>query len=258
MAFGNQQVILISGSTSTGKSFCLQNLPKPEGVMYLNCEDKRLPFKSQFMHPDGADGSTGFQIIHPTQVIDGFEAAENMPNCHTIVVDTLDRLMEKYESEEVLTAPDTRSAWQSYKQYFKTLMQKSVAQSSKHVIFLAHTMDIHNEQEMIVEKKVPIAGSLKAQGVESYFTNVVSTKKVPLSALEGFENDMLNISEKEQMRGFKYVFQTDITKDTINERMRSPVGMWSTAETFIDNDATHVLKRLHEYYGESSHVEVAA
>ena len=45
----NNHLVLVSGKSSSGKSASLLNMDKPEGVMYLNCENgKKLPFKSKF------------------------------------------------------------------------------------------------------------------------------------------------------------------------------------------------------------------
>ena len=46
-----------------------------------------------------------------------------------------------------------------------------------------------------------------------------------------------------------YVFQTKIDKDTLQEKMRSPLGMWKKEERFINNDIQNVIDRLNEYYG---------
>jgi hypothetical protein len=86
------------------------------------------------------------------------------------------------------------------------------------------------------------------QGVESYFSNVISTKKVPTKNLSADGTDLLTITEDEDELGFKYVFQTRLTKDTVNERIRGPHMMWDRAETYIDNNLQLVLNRLHEYY----------
>ena len=127
-------------------------------------------------------------------------------------------------------------------------MSQYVASSTKNVIFLAHTMDILNESEMAMETLVKVKGSIMNQGVESFFSTVVSTKKVPLKALTDYESDMLNITDEEEMLKFKYVYQTKLTKETVNERIRSSYGMWDSKETYIDNDVQLVLDRLHEYY----------
>lgn len=84
--------------------------------------------------------------------------------------------------------------------------------------------------------------------IESYFSCIVSTKKMKLTSLEGYTNDLLHISQRDINVGYKHVFQTNITKETIQERMRSPMGLFTDEETFIDNDISLVLNRLHEYY----------
>ena len=127
-------------------------------------------------------------------------------------------------------------------------MQQHVAASTKKVIFTAHTRTILNETAMVMETKVPIKGSLANQGVEAYFTTIVSTKKMPIEELEGYENDMLHISSRDRLLGYKHVFQTLPTVKTIMEKMRSPMDLFADEETFIDNDAKQLLERLDEYY----------
>ena len=236
----NDNLVLISGKSSTGKSASLMGLENPEGVMYLNCEaGKKLPFRAKFKQ---------YTITDPLQVFEAFEAAEGMDGIHTIVIDTLTYLMDMYESVYVYNSPNTQKAWGDFAQYFKALMQNYVAKSTKNVIFLAHTSDSLNESEMSMETKVPVKGSIKNNGVESYFSVVISSKKVPLKALKDYGSDLLNITPDEEALGFKYVFQTRLTKDTVGERMRGPLGLFETKETFIDNNAQLVLNRLHEYY----------
>ena len=139
-------------------------------------------------------------------------------------------------------------AWGDFAQYFKTLMQQHVAKSTKNVIFIAHTSDTMNESEMIMETKVPVKGSLKNNGIESYFTIVLASKKVTLKTLKDYKSDLLTITPEEEALGYKYVFQTKLTKETVNERLRGPLGLWDTKETYIDNNVQLVMNRLHEYY----------
>lgn len=236
----NDHLILIGGKSASGKSASLMGLTNPEGVMYLNCESgKRLPFKAAFKQ---------FKVTDPMQVYEAFTEAEKMPDVHTIVVDSLTYLMDMYETIYVRPATDSRAAWGNFASYFKDLMQQYVSRSSKNVIFTAHTMDEHNEAEMVMETKVPIKGSLKNNGIESYFSVVMATKKIRIKDLEDYESKLLNITPEEEALGFKYVFQTKLTKDTVNERLRGPMGLFSNEETFIDNNTQLVLDRLHEYY----------
>ena len=239
-AVTNDHLVLLCGKSATGKSASLMGLENPEGVMYLNCEaGKRLPFKSKFMQ---------LTVTDPHQIFEAFDVAESKPEVHTIVIDSLTYLLDMYESNYVLNATNGMQAWGQFAQYFKNLMQQYVAKSTKNVIFTAHTSDTLNESEMLMETKVPVKGSLKNNGVESYFSIVIASKKVALKALKDYKSDLLTITPEEEALGFKYVFQTKITKETVNERLRGPLGLFTTQETFIDNNMQLVINRLKEYY----------
>ena len=242
----NDHLILVSGKSKTGKSSSLESLKDDTGVIYLNCENgKKLPFKHAF--------SSQYYIVvtDPLQVYQAIEQAEARPDVHTIIIDTLTYLMDMYESVYVLTSSNTMKAWGDYAQFMKVLMSRYVASSTKNIIFLAHTSDILNEAEMINETLVKVKGSLMNQGVESFFTNVISTKKLSISALSDdlAKSDMFTITEDEEYLGFKHVYQTRVTKNTVNERISSPKDMWTMNETYIDNNIKYVIDRLHKYYG---------
>ena len=242
MCMTNNHLVLVSGKSSSGKSASLLSMDKPEGVMYLNCENgKKLPFKSKFKE---------HTVTDPTQIYQAFSEAEKMKDIHTIVIDTLTYLMDMYESTKVLTSTNTMQAWGQYAQYMKQLMSQIVAKSTKNVVFLAHTSDVLNEAEMINETMVKVKGSLMNQGIESFFTCVISTKKVALGKLDDkvAKSSLFSASAEDKENGFKYVFQTRLTKETVNERIRSPMGMWDIKETYIDNNLQNVITRLHEYY----------
>lgn len=179
---------------------------------------------------------------------EAFIHAETLPDVHTIVVDSQTYLMDMYESMYVLNSANTMKAWGDFAQYFKRLMQEHVAKSTKNVVFIAHTMDTMNENEMVMETKVPVKGALKNNGIESYFSCVIAAKKVPLKTLKDYGSDLLEVSPEEEALGFKYVFQTKLTKETVNERLRGPLGLFDTKETYIDNDMQKVFDRLREYY----------
>ena len=127
-------------------------------------------------------------------------------------------------------------------------MQQKVAASTKNVIFIAHTLDNLNENEMVMETKVPVKGALKNNGIESYFTVVIASKKMRIKDLKDYSSKLLTITPEEEALGYKYVFQTKLTKETVNERLRGPLGLWDTKETYMDNNLQLVLDRLHEYY----------
>jgi hypothetical protein len=240
----NDNLVLISGKSATGKSASLMGLANDPSVWYLNCEaGKKLPFRAKFKQ---------FTITDPLQVYEAFEAAETNAGVKTIVIDTLTYLMDMYETQYVLGSADTQKAWGEFAQFYKKLMQQYVAGSSKEVIFLAHTKDVLNKTEMQMETYVPVKGSLQNNGIESYFSCVISTKKMTLKELEPYKSPLLTITPEEQALGFKYVFQTRLTKDTVGERIRGPMAMWKSEETFIDNNMSLVLTRLREYYAEEA------
>lgn len=235
----NPYIILLVGKSGNGKSSALKGLRNPEKVLYLNCENGRaLPFKSGFKE---------ITITHPDQILAYIEKASKGNNFDTIVVDSLTYMMDMYESKVVLKSANTQKAWGEFQQFFKSVMHL-VAQSSKQFIFTAHTAtELTDEGE---ETFVRVKGALKNNGIESYFTNVISAKKVRLSKLENYESKLLNITEDEQDLELKYVLQTRITKDTIGDRIKS--NIFDKSETFIDNNIQLVLDRLKEYYANPS------
>jgi len=241
----NNHLVLVTGKSASGKSASLMSMDKPEGVMYLNCENgKKLPFKSKFKE---------YTITDPAQVYEAFNEAETntkLKNIHTIAIDSLTYLMDMYETTKIVSATNTMKAWSDYYQYMRMLMSQVVAKSTKNVVFLAHSSDVQNEMENVVETKVMVKGALKNIGIESFFTTVVSTKKISLDKVneDNAKSPLYTVTDEEEDLGFKYVFQTRITKDTITERMRGPMGMWAKNETYIDNNLQHVINKLHEHY----------
>jgi len=238
----NKHLALICGTSGSGKSASLMNIDDPKGVIYLNTEaGKLLPFNSKFK---------SFTITDPYQVPQGIEEAENMPEIHTVVVDSLVFMMDLFESVHVLGASNTMQQWGAYAQFFKNLMNQTVAKSTKNIIFTSHVMDILNESEMSMERLIKVKGSLMNTSIEAFFSLVISTVKVPVKTLEKeeYKNELLQISPADEMLGFKHCFQVNLTKETVNQRIRAPIGMWQPNETYIPNDIQLVINRLNKYY----------
>ena len=59
---------------------------------------------------------------------------------------------------------------------------------------------------------------------------------------------MLHITEDDKIVDFKYCFQTRLTKQTLNRKIRGPEDLFSVKETYIDNDVQLVLDKLTQYY----------
>ena len=64
----------------------------------------------------------------------------------------------------------------------------------------------------------------------------------------GYESDILKITDDEKEIGYKHVFQTRPTKTTTGERIRSPMGLFSKEQSFMDNDAQLLLDHLTDFY----------
>jgi hypothetical protein len=236
----NKHLVLIAGKSATGKTASLRTLKNPEGVLYMCCESgKELPFPSKFLV---------MNVTDPLSVFKAFEKAEQTKEIHTIVLDSLDYLMAMFESTYVLTSSNTMKAWSNYGEYFRNLHQKVIAECSKNVIVIAHTSDAYREQDMLYETGVHIKGSVEKQGVESFYNLVIACKKLGLKDISEYSNDMLHITEEDEICQIKYVYQTRLTRDTVNEKIRGPIGLFSQQETYVDNDAQALLDRLHEYY----------
>lgn len=241
----NDHLVLISGESASGKSMSLKNIRNPQRWIYMNCEaGKKLPFKSQFQE---------ITITDPYQVFDIFEKCEPGQEyheyCDGIIIDTLTFLMDMFESIYIVGAANGQAAWGAYNQYFKRLMQYYVARSDKAVIVLAHARRELDETDGIYKVSVPIKGALKGNGIESYFSTVVSAKRLPVRKLKDVENDMFQLSPRDERIGVKHVFQTDVTKETVGERIRAPFDLFSEEQLYIDNDAQKLLDHLIAYYG---------
>lgn len=235
------QLILIVGYSTQGKSASLRNIRNQERWVYLNTESgKRLPFKNKFNR---------INITDPYDVIAYMdECIENKDDVDGIIIDSMTFLMDMFETQYVIGSANTMAGWSAYQQFFKTVMQQKVAAFGKPVIIVAHVRDELDEKNQEMKTAVPIKGALKNNGVEAYFTTVVAAKKIPLKELEKYGSKMLVITEEERELGYKHVFQTRITKGTTGERIRSPMGMFERSETYIDNDAQVLLDHLQEFY----------
>ena len=240
------QIVLITGESGTGKSRSLKNIKDQQNWIYLNCEGvKDLPFPNAFKKA----------IIQDAMSVPAhMKKALSVDKCNGVIIDTLTFLMDMFASQYVLKSPDPRTAWATYKTFFiNNLMQTAVAdlaKAGKPVIILAHNQQVFDPENNIKVSKVPVQGSLKEKGVEASFTTVVSTKLMAIEDLKegGYASDLLNITEDEAELGFKHVFQTRKTKDTIHEKIKSPEDLFTRDQTFIDNDVQVLLDHMNNFY----------
>jgi hypothetical protein len=238
----NPRSLLISGESGSGKSASLMNIRNQEQTLYLNCDaGKPLPFKNQF---------TRVNIDDPYEVHSIIQKATEDPKKRfsTIVIDTASFLMDKFESIHVIGSTNTMNGWAQYAQYFKILMNEHVAKFHGHVIFLAHLHVYIDEDSGEKRMTVPVKGSLSKNGLEAYFTTVINARKVKISELDKYNGNLLNITGRDRAVGYKHVFQTLTTKQTVGDRIRSPMGLFSDDNTYIDNDVQLVIDHLTKFY----------
>lgn len=230
------------GPPNTGKSSSLRNLPQ-ESFVYMNTDMKELPFRSKFM--------VNVKIPDAVDILSYIPEIESNPEVTGGILDTLTFLMAMYERQYVAPLAGTKqgqSAWNDYGNFYRELIHTIKAGSKDYAIF-AHQETKYNESTMGFDVSVPIKGAVGKIGVEADFTTILATKQMPVSKLEGIENDLLTITDEEREDGVKYVFCTRINKDFTGEKMRSAMGLWNRNELFIDNDLDLVFKRLKQYYG---------
>lgn len=238
--------VLIVGESGVGKSASLRNLRGQEGVLYINCEGgKPLPFKNKFKRVTIDDPEEIFDIY--SQLI-----ADKTNRYHTVIIDTVSFMMDRFESVHVIGSANTMAAWGNYGQFFKTLMYDYVAKFEGYSIMLGHVEAILDESSGKFSYSVPVKGALKKNGLEAYFTTVIGAKKATIKEIEKDANEgkLLTISERDKNLGYKHVFQTRTTKATVGDRIRSPFGLFSDDETYIENDVQIVIDQLVGYYAD--------
>jgi len=167
-----ENMILIAGKSGTGKTTSLRNLRNHEGVGYFNCEGgKALPFRNKFKQ---------MVITDPKQVPLAILKAEDMPNIHTLVIDSVSFMMDMYINTYVYNSENPQKEWGTFAQWMQTLMLDTVAKSTKNLLFITHTVEEKNE-DRVIEVKATVPGKkLAQQGFEAFFNNVVVTKKMTL------------------------------------------------------------------------------
>ena len=238
----NTHSFCIAGESGKGKSASLRNIRNQDKWIYLNAEaGKPLPFKNEFNQ---------YTITDPYQVTQAIDNADDiLADNEGIIIDSITMLMDLHESLYIFGSSDSRKGWAEYQQFFKTLIQDSVARYGKPVIFTAHTRTDYHEASMSFKTAIPVKGALKNNGIEAYFTTVVAAKVMAIKDLAPYrDNGLLNITEDEELLGYKHVYQTRLTKETVGERIRGPMGLFTKEQTYIDNDAQLLIDHLHNFY----------
>jgi hypothetical protein len=242
----NPNSVLICGLSGDGKSFSLRNMRDQEGILYINCEGgKPLPFKNKFKRITIDDPMEIFNLLDQVN-------ADPKGRFHTVIIDTISFMMNRYETVHVIGAANTMAAWGNYGQFFPKLIYDYVSKGRVFVIMLGHLDAVLNEDTGRTDYSVPVKGALKKNGLEAYFTTVINCKKLNLKDImkDAEEGAFLQITKRDRDLGYMHVFQTRTVRATVGDRIRSPWALFSDEETYINNDAQIVVDRLMRYYAD--------
>lgn len=240
----NNPLIMICGESSTGKSASFRDIQNQDRWVYANTEaGKPIPFRHKFKH---------VKISNSGLAIDCIRAANASENVDGIILDSLTFLLDMVhlelgQDEDVVGF----EKWNLYDQYIKSLFLQGIGSLNKPLFVTAHTKDTIVEGSGKLVSVIPVKGQNKNIGLEAYCTLIVHSKKIPIEKLKEYDlgSPLLNITEKDVRRGYKYVFQTRSTSDSMHERMRSPLDFFDDlSEVYIDNNVQLIVERWDEYY----------
>lgn len=254
METNNKLTILIEGKSGAGKTSSFSEIPRSlqRNFLFLNAEGKELPFEHDL---------TEFKITEPYQVhaaikrvLDGKtfkhkSGEEIVPRA--VFLDSFTFLMDQFVSQYINGSDDTRGAWGDYSTYIRTLMLDLVAKLP--IPFVATTHIMINDDMETLEKvsRAAIQGGIgKGNGLEAYFTTVVYAKLMRLKDVEPFAADasMLTISDEERFDEKKHVFVTRPAKQHSGDRIKSPRGMFSTKDLYMDNSISKLVSHINNFY----------
>lgn len=254
--------ILIAGQSASGKTTSLYRLAmehqNPKSVAYLCCEAGKTPIWANRFTTLKSGLNT------PHDAMNFFKKIEDNDSIEYCVLDGFNYLMNMFHDVYIHNAKDGRSGWGDYAVFIRQFFA-FIGVSKKKWIIIAH-----NTEEVIEKGKdagniryyVPIQGSVKGNGLESFFEHVIYSRIIPIAnAHEMIGNGEVdpnyfyftkNDYYDEQAEGVKGVFQTKRTADMAFSRIRSSLGTWKTNQTFINNDIWLVMQHFDQMIDEHS------
>lgn len=248
--------ILLLGESGSGKSFSLDNIPEPEGVLYFDLDAKGLMFSANSKYQtytiqkaekklkelkaaNAANPNNPYVGMSPTMflanIIPQFAAAKKpdgvTPLFHTFVFDTYNYLMalfeldikdNEYTAKTASGKKDTQANWGSYKDYVSETLLRIFSDLPQHIICLNHI----NKDTGVAE----ISGSWKHKTIESSFNHVIRTVKIEGMMFDTLKdtvkNDLLTFDQKENYFKKKHAFKVLPHPDFDNLSEKTPDGMF--------------------------------
>lgn len=250
----NNNMFLIAGQPSTGKSMSFMNLKNQNEILFFNCDStKNLSFPHKF--------KSYVLINDPKKLLVYLHKLKNdketSKKYKTIIIDTFTNLMDSYFHQYISEnppispktgKPDIMQAWSNYKLFIETCMNL-ISNLSQNVIITAHLNLEKDDDTETINYNIPLQGSIIKKGFESYFNLVIYSSKIALKNIEdeAKENKYLNISEDDKENEFKYVFRIKPLKG-INDKIRTPFNFLPLKYRYIDSNSQTVLDLLQAYY----------
>jgi hypothetical protein len=219
--------LLLVGSSGTGKSTSMRNLPL-EKTVWINSEKKSLPFKGQKkLHTNVMLKSVG-------ELIEGMDWIEEQEEVEYVVLDSFTMLMDMFYMQEIATAPaaKTMQAWGNYKSYGMQVIEK-IKSSSKFYIVTALDSQIMDRFGVPEKEVARVQGSLHGV-VESHFTVVAHT----------------NVKQDAVTKESSYGFLLAKTKERPLVSSKSPFDYLDGKKEFDDNDIMVLVKGVIDFIDE--------
>lgn len=221
----NYPLVLVIGSSGTGKSRAIKGLP-PEETAILNLENKSLPFQGSENYPYNL---TEFKL--PSDVELAFAAAVKEAGIKYIVIDSLTKYLEmlfKFCEEQTRGSKNSYEKFQMYNTLLGNFLDTIKCCGPKMVVLTGHPEIISELQPngMTVRlQRLSVTGKQWEGKVEKEFTLVLYT----------------DVRKEGDKIRYSFVTATDGTNSA-----KTPEGMFK--ELRIDNDLSLVCRTVKEFY----------
>lgn len=212
--------ILIVGSTGTGKSTSLRNLPR-ESTAILNAELKPLPFRNNKFALNGNLNTT-------SQMVNAMKSIEKNEKIKFAVLDSMSMYAGGPVHREMVDGADGFEGWANYKKHLLAIIDQMKMSRVQYIVTALETREGNSNEPSI--SCAALQGSLKGGGLESHFSIVFRSMK---------------IDDIDSPTGVSYKFATNqIPGERITAK--SPMEMFD--ELYIDNDVVEIYKKIFDYY----------
>lgn len=217
----NQKIFLVIGSSGSGKTSSLRNMPLEKTVL-INTELKSmLPFRGH------ARLKKHWLLNDINKLMPGLTLLEKDPEVEYIVLDSLSYLMNMYELQVVKTSTNGMRAWGEYGDFYRSLIML-IKSSSKNYVIMCHPKEVFDEKAGEIKVSAAIKGSLSGL-VEADF-NVVAYTDVS--------------ADEDGMPLYRFLVKK--TKESLSKSVKSPFDMFDEPYT-KSNDVMEVFDAITNY-----------